>query len=45
MSVENFHGYVCCKDAKFPMLRKNLGHAGAEVDKTYVFGEQNKELA
>ena len=45
LSVENFHGYVRGKDAKFPMLRKNLGYAVAELDKTYLFGEQNKELA
>ena len=45
LSVENFHGYVRGKDAKFPMLRKNLGYAVAELDKNYMFGEQNKELA
>ncbi len=45
LSVENFHGYVRGKDAKFSMLRKNLGYAVAELDKTYLFGEQSKELA
>ncbi len=44
-SVGNVHGYVRGKDAKFPMLRKNLGFAVAELDKTYLFGEQSKELA
>ena len=37
LSVENVHGYVCGEDAKFPMLRKDLGYAVAELDKTYLF--------
>ena len=40
LTVENFHGYVRGKHAKFPK-----GYAVAELDKTYMFGVQTKKLA
>ncbi len=45
LSLESFHGYIRGKDAKFPMLRRNLGHAVAELDKTYKFGDESKQLS
>ncbi len=39
LAVENYHGFVRGKDAKCPMLRKNLGYAIAETDKTCVFNK------
>ena len=40
LAVVNFHGYIRGKDAKFPMLRKNLSYSVADEEKTYVFGER-----
>ena len=45
ITAENFHGYVRGKDAKCPMLRKNLGYAVAEADKTYSYSKESHELA
>ncbi len=45
LAVENFHGFVRGKDAKCPMLRRNLGYAVAETDKTYVFNTESRELS
>ncbi len=45
LAVENFHGFVRGKDAKCPMLRRNLGYAVAETDKTYVFNKESRELS
>ena len=45
LAVENVHGYIRGKDAKFPMLRKNLGYSVADEENTYVFGEGVRELS
>ena len=45
LSVENFHGLVRGNDAKFPMLRKNLGYAVADTEKTYMFNKELRELS
>ncbi len=45
LAVENVHGYFRGKDAKFPMLRKNLGYSVADEEKTYVFGKEVRELS
>ncbi len=45
LAVENVHGYIRGKDAKFSMLRKNLGYSVADEEKTYVFGKGVRELS
>ena len=45
LTVENFHGLVRGKDAKFPILRMNLGLAVAETEKTYMFNKESLELS
>ncbi len=37
LAVENFRGTVRGKDNAIPMLRKNMGYAVADTDKTYWF--------
>ncbi len=37
LAVENFRGTVRGKDNAIPMLRKNIGYAVSEADKTYRF--------
>ena len=45
LTAANFHGFVRGKDAKCPMLRKNLGNVVAETDKTYLFNKESRELS
>ena len=45
LAVANYPGFVRGKDAKCPMLRKNLGYAVAETNKTYVYNKESRELS
>ena len=45
LTAENFHGFVGDKEAKCLMLRKNLGNAVAETDKTYLFNKKSPDLS
>ena len=44
MAVENFRSTVRGKDNAILMLRKNMGYAVAETDKTYLYQGESHEL-
>ncbi len=43
LAVKSFRGTVRGKDNAIPMLKKNVGYAFAEADKTYRFDGQEQE--
>ncbi len=45
LATEKFHGFVRGKDAKCPTLRKNVGYAVSDTDKTYSFNKESRELS
>ncbi len=44
LAVESFRGTVRGKDNAIPMLRKNIGYAVSEADKTYTFEGRDHEM-